>query len=58
MKLCLSGPSAVQFWRNYDNRIPGVCVFGHTLGAGPVLAEAFPSAFLSPFRRLDELDAT
>lgn len=58
MRLCLSGPSAIHFWRNYDNCIPGVAVFGHTLGAGPSLAEAFPSAFLPSFQRLDELDAT
>lgn len=55
MGFCLCGPSAIEFWRHYDNCIPGMCVFGHTLGAGPMLPEAFPSNRLRPLRRLSGL---
>ncbi|MBQ3106028.1 MAG: hypothetical protein IJC51_00915 [Eggerthellaceae bacterium] len=43
MRFCLCGKSAIEFWRNYDNRIPGLTVFGHSPHMGPTLAEAFPS---------------
>ena len=53
---CLSGVSAIEFWRHYDSRIPGTCVFGHTLGAGPTYAEAFPSSHFRSLRRTSALD--
>ena len=43
MKNCLYGPSAIALWRHFDNRVPGVRVFGHTVNAGPSLPDAFPS---------------
>lgn len=57
MSFCLCGPSAIAFWRHYDNRIPGTRVFGHTTGAGPTLPQAFPSNFLMPLANLSLLDS-
>ncbi len=57
MSFCLCGPSAIEFWRHYDNRIPGTRVFGHTVGAGPTLPQAFPGNFLTPLPDLDLLDS-
>lgn len=45
-RICLYGPSALEAWRRFDNRVSGVSVFGHTERAGPVLPQAFPSRTL------------
>lgn len=45
-RICLYGPSALDAWRSYDNRVLGISVFGHTEGAGPALSQAFPSRAL------------
>ncbi len=58
MHFCLCGPSAIEFWRHYDNRIPGTQVFGHTTGAGPSLPQAFPGNYFAPLQDRAHLDAS
>ncbi len=55
MKICLYGKSSIEAWRRYDNRVSYMPVFGHALGAGPVLQRAFPSVQLEPGVPLSEL---
>lgn len=45
-RTCLYGPSALEAWRRFDNRVPGIPVFGHTERAGPVLSKALPARIL------------
>lgn len=57
MSFCICGPTAIEFWRHHDNRLPNTPVFGHTPGSGPALSEAFPRNALPHLKNPDDLAA-
>ncbi|MBR5260424.1 MAG: DUF559 domain-containing protein [Eggerthellaceae bacterium] len=56
MRICLSDDTAHLVWRNFDNRIEGQPIFGHTPNSGPTDPRAFASNQLVATSNLKQFD--